>query len=730
MDGRPEALLALVDLDLEEGDLAAAEEWARRALVRHGGRPAMSRLAEVLHRAGRSEEAVEVLLAAADAADPSLLRRAARVVPLDAPLALAKVVAALELLAPEDPLGRALRAWLALDSDEPDVARERLGPEESVEPRWVLARARLAYRSGLSQLALELLARPGFAEHDRVRVERLRRDALRSRWRGAGGELDLAAAIDEVARFGDERGLEALARGARELRDELDRPLLLAILGEFNAGKSTLVNAFVGADVAPTGIVPTTATLNLLRGGAERRVRVVRRDGTTREGAYADLRALLEEADAETTPERAVDHIEIVLPSELLERVWVLDTPGSNAPVRDHERLAREALRRADAVLWVFDAGQAGKATEGKVLETIRASRRHVVAALNKVDRLAEGELPRVVASLTAELPDLHGRVVALSAKRALTARLREDEEALGASGFTALRELLESDVFGRSRHLKGRAVGGRLLEVLDRALAAEAEAVGAQGQREQRLTEAREALARAAAAMATTLDAALDELEGRQRAAFRSAAEEVLAFVRPRAHRFARHGADREDRAFLGELIEERLGRGVAVLEASLLGGIADLLEPARAALGVDSASVTRRVAAHVAPPIARFRGYQSGHLDGGALRQFFDRVLPRAELALEPLAEALDAARIPSAQELRPELEQALAALRADIAAELEARIEASREELGQVQEGTYEPLRALRTVVEELVAAPSTAAGAASSTAAGGGASTRPS
>ena len=67
-----------------------------------------------------------------------------------------------------------------------------------------------------------------------------------------------------------QNGLPDLERRAQGLRDELDRPLVLAILGEFNAGKSTLVNAFVGADVAPTGILPTTATLKVQVGQAVR----------------------------------------------------------------------------------------------------------------------------------------------------------------------------------------------------------------------------------------------------------------------------------------------------------------------------------------------------------------------------------------------------------------------------------------------------------------------------
>jgi len=82
-------------------------------------------------------------------------------------------------------------------------------------------------------------------------------------------------------------------------------------MGEFNAGKSTFINALIGEEVAPMGVTPTTATLNVLRYGAERRVRVVHFDDTVREGAYEDLRRILAEAERAS---RSVRRVEILFP--------------------------------------------------------------------------------------------------------------------------------------------------------------------------------------------------------------------------------------------------------------------------------------------------------------------------------------------------------------------------------------------------------------------------------
>ena len=519
----------------------------------------------------------------------------------------------------------------------------------------------------------------------------------------------MAGALDAVARFCRERGapLADALRRTTALRESLDQPLLLAVLGEFNAGKSTLVNAYVGAEVAPTGVVPTTATLNLLRAGAERRVRVVRRDGTTREGAFDEARALLAAASKDGEG-GGVDRVEIALPSETLERVWILDTPGTNALDPAHEALAQEALVRADAVLWIFSAGQAGKESEGRMLARLAASRRAVVPVLNKADRLSTDELLAVRAQLSAALPHLRVEPIAVSAREALRARLAGDDAAYEASGFPALLTALERDVFSRARPLKRAACAGRLLEVLDDALQTEATALTDFDARLSALAARAAPLSRLPARFAAVIDDALIALALALEQAQADAAAEVLTFVRPRTNRFARHGVDREDRAFLAEVLERRVAAAVEQARTVLVARAAHLLAEADGEVSADAAPHLARTDAAFAEPLAAFVGYQRGLLAGGALDRFFADELPRAELVPAAIIPHL-AAAVPSLSvELRPglleaagELTQALEAARTS-AMTLEAD---AREAL---RRGTYAPLVALREALTDLVAA----------------------
>ncbi|MBX7195376.1 MAG: dynamin family protein, partial [Sandaracinaceae bacterium] len=722
--GQAAPLAALARHALAERAVEKAEDDARMAVARGGGAQALALLADVLVfeadgagpvepalRAKREAEASEALLTAASATgDPEIFARAARFEPLVEPREIDRVADAADRAVPGLASTRALRAWSLLIRGQHEAARSLL-PEPLSEPRALLAAARLALLDKTPGVTLALLDR---AEADGAGLSRrgdaslaseLRRDALRALWRGHDGEVDLAAAIDGVVAFAHERGLAEGERRGLALRDELDRPLLLAILGEFNAGKSTLVNAFLGADVAPTGILPTTATLNVLRGGAERLVRVVRKDGTTREGEHGALRGLLSEAEAEGA---IVDRVEITLPSELLERVWILDTPGSNAPNPEHEALAQEALRRADVALWVFDAGQAGKATEGKILAGIRASRREVIAALNKVDRLKPEELARVMKTLVEAMPELGGEPVPLSARAALKARLAGDDDAHRASGFPTLIERLERDVFARARPLKRRACAGRLFALLDDALATEPAALAVHRRASDDARAAAKAVRDVSGRLTAELDRAIDEVDSGQSTAIVEAAREVLSFVRPRSGRFGTHDADPEDRAFLTELLVgrfEQLSDRVATRLSSALTERV-LAATTSAASPAWSALVRSRVDAAIAAPFAHFAGYQSGLLEAGAVKRFFDDVLPTLTLSEAPVADALASLRASSRDVLRPQIETSVEALLEALGAELEGRALIAGREESALRSRTYDPLRALRDVLSELV------------------------
>src|SRR5512143_2252295 len=138
---------------------------------------------------------------------------------------------------------------------------------------------------------------------------------------------------------------------------QLDELFLMVVVGEFNAGKSALVNALLGEKVLLEGATPTTSRVTLVKWG-------------------------------EQIAEQAVDENFAIYtyPLPLLKELNIVDTPGTNAVIRHHERLTDEFMPRSDLVLFTTSADHPLTESERQFLERILAWGKKVVFALNKAD--------------------------------------------------------------------------------------------------------------------------------------------------------------------------------------------------------------------------------------------------------------------------------------------------------------------------------------------------------
>ncbi|HVT06666.1 MAG TPA: dynamin family protein [Polyangia bacterium] len=425
--------------------------------------------------------------------------------------------------------------------------------------------------------------------------------------------------------------LVGLAPGAARALEAFDRPLLVAVMGEFNAGKSSFVNALCGADVAPTGVTPTTATINVLRYGAAAETRVVRHDGSTEPVRAADAPTFL--AGLRDRDARAIRSVDIFLPVEALRRVEVVDTPGLNAIRPEHERVAREFLRDADAIVWVFATGQAAKATEREALSVAHAAGKRVVGVVNKIDLAGPGELKAVIRHVEKTLGDLVDSVVPFSATAAAEARRAGRTD----PGLEALTATLERRFLADARALKRQTALGALHRLVEAARSAAP--VPARADADQR----RAAEARLQRDLSSALDAERIALGARIEAGYRRAAIEVRDFVQPRTWLFGENRATPADEDFLAELLEDAVTTALEATRAALRAAVAD------AAADPETAALAARSSRTVDAALELFAAYARGTIRAGVVPDFFRHQLPRLRLELPAIRDAL-ARRAPS--------------------------------------------------------------------------------
>ena len=208
-----------------------------------------------------------------------------------------------------------------------------------------------------------------------------------------------------------------------EARQGLEELFLLVIVGEFNAGKSSVINAVLGDKFLKEGILPTTNEITVLK--------------------YGEKSATTQSKDGFYTQ---------TVPAELLKEVNIVDTPGTNVILERQQRLTEEFVPRADLVLFVLSADRPMTESEVKFLSYIKKWGKKVVFIVNKCDRLENaGEINEVKQFVVENAERLLGvtdpAVMPVSAKLALAAK--NNGTSLADSGFDELEEYVLSFLGG-----------------------------------------------------------------------------------------------------------------------------------------------------------------------------------------------------------------------------------------------------------------------------------------
>ncbi len=247
----------------------------------------------------------------------------------------------------------------------------------------------------------------------------------------------LQALLERIKAAPEDR--QALAASIEQLHDFF----LLVVVGEFNAGKSALINALLGQALLPEGVTPTTAQVQVLRYAAAPAQRVL-----------------------------APGLVEITLPAERLREMSIVDTPGTNAIIREHEVLTERFIPRADLVLFVTSADRPFSESERAFMARIRQWGKALVLVINKIDLLeTPDQVDEVVAFVRQQAQrhlGLEPPVFPVSARLAL--RAKQGEAALApAARFQALEDYIHRTLDQEERlRLKFRnplGVGLRLTE-------------------------------------------------------------------------------------------------------------------------------------------------------------------------------------------------------------------------------------------------------------------------
>ncbi|MBL0218452.1 MAG: dynamin family protein [Myxococcales bacterium] len=220
---------------------------------------------------------------------------------------------------------------------------------------------------------------------------------------------EIITRFEQLAEVAEGVGMVTLARDIRTTRIpkiESER-FHLVVLGEFNHGKSTFVNSMLGSDILPTGITPTTASINHVVWAQHPTARVMLLSGESRYLEPSQLKDWVTVAGGHASE---VSYVELGYPSDLLtNNVVLVDTPGVNDLNEQRAEVTYGYVPRADAVVFLLDAGQALKDSEREFLRSrvLENARDRLIFVLGKMDMLSSDEKVAVIDYVKKNLAQL-----------------------------------------------------------------------------------------------------------------------------------------------------------------------------------------------------------------------------------------------------------------------------------------------------------------------------------
>ncbi len=211
----------------------------------------------------------------------------------------------------------------------------------------------------------------------------------------------------------------------------------LVVVGQFKRGKTSLVNALLGAEILPVAVVPLTSIVTIMTWGEALRIKVYFNDGKI---AEIKSDSLVEYVTEKGNPKNVKDVREVILsyPSPYLkDGVRLIDTPGVGSIYQHNTDVAYQYLPKSDAALFLLSVDQPMSRAELDFLRDVKEYSNKIFFVLNKADYLRENDLKESIEFSKHGLKDVMRSEVKLfpiSARLALDAVAAKSAELMEKS--------------------------------------------------------------------------------------------------------------------------------------------------------------------------------------------------------------------------------------------------------------------------------------------------------
>ncbi len=250
----------------------------------------------------------------------------------------------------------------------------------------------------------------------------------------------------------------------------------LVVMGQFKRGKSTLINALIGAEILPTSIVPLTSIVTILRFGQKSKAIVRYLDEKEEEIHLTDIPRFVTEKQNPNN-KLHVKEVEVLYPSDYLKNgVRIIDTPGVGSVFKHNTDVAYAYLPYVDAGVFIVTPDPPLGEAEHRFLKEVRAHADKFFFVLNKTDLVDESDLYESMDFTTDLIRKDLGKSINLypiSAKFALLGKLNGDTDKLTQSNVLSFENDLKNFLHReKGKTFLGSVIGSLLKYTADETMA------------------------------------------------------------------------------------------------------------------------------------------------------------------------------------------------------------------------------------------------------------------
>ncbi|WP_243388187.1 dynamin family protein [Bacillus kexueae] len=224
-------------------------------------------------------------------------------------------------------------------------------------------------------------------------------------------------------------------------------PLNVVLMGEVKSGKSTLLNALIGAKVSPVNVAEATASIIEVYHSTTKEGKIIREKNDDIIGTPDEIYALLEKHHGDLEFFKDVVEIKLGFPIPNLKKLHIVDTPGLATVREQNAKKTEDYIQQCDVILWIFSAHHLGQADIEEKFEEIEGYGKPIIPIINRVDEV-NGDPSRMVLYLEDRL-DLYDvkKVFPISAKNAYDGITTNNLSLVKDSGYLDLLSYLEKEI-------------------------------------------------------------------------------------------------------------------------------------------------------------------------------------------------------------------------------------------------------------------------------------------